>query len=229
MTAIECESLEHTYVVDDVEVRAVRGVDLVVEDGDTVALLGTSGSGKSTLLAMCAALLRPTGGRLAVAGSDVGEMTEREALALRAAHLGVVLQSPGRNLLGYATALENLLFAQRAGGVSRRERRARAEELLDEVGLADGGHKPIAALSGGEQQRLAVAMSLSNRPRLLLADEPTSQLDDANGRRVVELLSAARDRHGATVVVVTHDPDVAAAMDRTVHLRDGRLIGEEWA
>jgi putative ABC transport system ATP-binding protein len=223
---VRCDSLVHIYRVKDVEVVALRGVDLIVPRGETVALLGPSGCGKSTLLALLAGLLRPSAGRVEVAGRDIGKLSERDLLALRRTDVGVVLQNAGRNLLPYAAALDNLTFAQRGTGRSRRARRSRGIELLDAVGLGDAAGKPVHALSGGEQQRLGVAVSLANGPSVVLADEPTSQLDTANAAQVVRLLRLARDRWGATVVVVTHDPAVGAAMDRTVSMRDGRVGAE---
>jgi putative ABC transport system ATP-binding protein len=228
MTApvVRCESLVHIYRLKDVEVVALRGVDLAVAAGETVALLGPSGCGKSTLLALLAGLLRPSAGRVVVAGRDIGRLTERELLGLRRGTVGVLLQNAGRNLLPYASAVDNLTFAQRGTGRRQRVRRERAGELLDAVGLGDAAGKPVHALSGGEQQRLGVAVSLVNGPSLVLADEPTSQLDTASAAHVVRLLRLARDRWDATVVVVTHDPAVGAAMDRTVSMRDGRVGAE---
>jgi ABC-type lipoprotein export system ATPase subunit len=231
---VECESLVQIYRVVDLDVVALAGVDLTVSEGEALALLGPSGCGKSTLLSLLAGLLRPTAGRVLVAGRDIGKLDERQLLALRRTDVGVLLQNAGRNLLPYASALENLTFAQRGTGRRRRARRTRAEELLGTVGLDDAARKPVHALSGGEQQRLGLAVSLANGPRVLLADEPTSQLDADNAERVVRLLHDSRDRWGTTVVVVTHDPAVAGALDRTVSMRDGRVgaeghRGEEFA
>jgi putative ABC transport system ATP-binding protein len=223
---VHCDSLVHIYRLKDVEVVALRGVDLTVRRGEAVALLGPSGCGKSTLLALLAGLLRPSAGRVSVAGRDIGKLSERELLGLRRSDIGVLLQNAGRNLLPYASALDNLTFAQRGTGRGRRARRARGAELLDAVGLGDAAGKPVHALSGGEQQRLGVAVSLVNGPSVLLADEPTSQLDTASAAHVVRLLRLARDRWDTTVVVVTHDPAVGVAMDRTVSMRDGRIGAE---
>jgi ABC-type lipoprotein export system ATPase subunit len=234
VAVVECESLVQIYRVVDLDVVALSGVDLTVSDGEAVALLGPSGCGKSTLLSLLAGLLKPTAGRVVVAGRDIGKLDERQLLALRRTDVGVLLQNAGRNLLPYASALENLTFAQRGTGRRRRARRSRAEELLGTVGLDGAARKPVHALSGGEQQRLGLAVSLVNGPRVLLADEPTSQLDTGNADRVVRLLRDSRDRWGTTVVVVTHDPAVAGALDRTVTMRDGRVgaegrSGEEFA
>lgn len=221
--AVRCDSVVHIYRATGVEVVALRGVDLAVAPGETVALLGPSGCGKSTLLSLLAGLLRPSAGQVLVAGRDVGKLSERELLGLRRSAVGVLLQNPGRNLLPYASALENLTFAQRGPGRGGRARRERATDLLEAVGMPDAAGKPVHALSGGEQQRLSVAVSLVNGPSVVLADEPTSQLDAASAGQVVGLLRLARDRWGTAVVVVTHDPLVSAAMDRTLSMRDGRV------
>jgi ABC-type lipoprotein export system ATPase subunit len=223
MTAVRCDSVVHIYRASGVEVVALRGVDLAVAPAETVALLGPSGCGKSTLLSLLAGLLRPSAGQVEVAGRDVGKLSERELLGLRRTAVGVLLQNAGRNLLPYASAVDNLTFAQRGTDRRGRARRERALELLEAVGLPDAAGKPVHALSGGEQQRLSVAVSLVNGPSVVLADEPTSQLDAASATQVVGLLRLARDRWGTAVVVVTHDPLVASAMDRTLTMRDGRV------
>ncbi len=221
--AVRCDSVVHIYRAAGLEVVALRGVDLAVAPAETVALLGPSGCGKSTLLSLLAGLLRPSAGQVLVAGRDIGRLGERELLGLRRSTVGVLLQNAGRNLLPYASAVDNLTFAQRGADRRRRARRARAAELLEAVGLPDAANKPVHALSGGEQQRLSVAVSLANGPSVVLADEPTSQLDAASATQVVGRLRLARDRWGTAVVVVTHDPLVASAMDRTLTMRDGRV------
>lgn len=234
LPAVLCDNLVHIYRLEDTEVVALRGVDLQIDYGETLALLGPSGAGKSTLMSLLGGLLRPSAGRLYVAGHDVGKLTNRQLLALRLRDVGVVFQNPGRNLLPYASAQENLAFAQQASRRSRSSKRRRGKGLLEAVGLSASARKPVRALSGGEQQRLAVAVGLANGPRVLLADEPTSQLDRANSEAVIELLKAANRDLGTTVVLVTHDPAVGAAMGRTVTIRDGRVgaegrRGEEYA
>jgi ABC-type lipoprotein export system ATPase subunit len=209
------------YKTREVEVVALRDVDLVIDEGETVALLGPSGAGKSTLLWLMAGLLRPSAGRLWLHGADVARLSQAALDRLRAADIGVVLQNPARNLIPYATPAQNVAFAQRG----RRADRRRIGELLERVGLA-GVRRPAGGLSGGEQQRLAVAVALANRPRLLLADEPTSQLDAANGRAVIDLLRSTAAETGATVVAVTHDEAVSRALGRTVTIRDGRVGAE---
>lgn len=210
----------------DTEVVALRGADLSVEEGELVALVGPSGSGKSTLMAMLAGLLRPSAGRVEVLGRDVGRATERQLLAHRSRNVGMLMQGPERNLLPYGSARINVEFAQLNLRASRIERRRRAEELLDAVGIDVAVHRPVRTLSGGEQQRVALAAALSTGPRILLADEPTSQLDHANAERIAGLLRSTRERWGTTVIVVTHDSELGDAMDRRLTMRDGRIGSE---
>ena len=223
---LACEGLFHLYLLEGREVVALQGVDFGVDWGEMVALLGPSGSGKSTMLAILGGLERPSAGRVLLDGIDVSRLSEAQLTMLRRRRLGFIWQGPARNLLLHASAWENLDLPMVLAGLPAGRRRRRAEVLLDAVDLGGQRDKPIRALSGGEQQRLAVAVALANNPPLLLADEPTSQLDRANVRRVVELLKEAREDLGTTVVVVTHDAEVAAAMDRTVTIRDGRVSAE---
>jgi ABC-type lipoprotein export system ATPase subunit len=223
---LACEGLFHLYMLEGREVVALQGVDFGVDWGEMVALLGPSGSGKSTMLAILGGLERPSAGRVVLDGIDVSRLSEAQLTVLRRRRLGFVWQGAARNLLPHASAWENLDLPMVLAGLPAGRRRRRAKVLLDAVDLGAQRGKPIRALSGGEQQRLAVAVALANNPPLLLADEPTSQLDRANVRRVVELLKEAREDLGTTVVVVTHDAEVAAAMDRTVTIRDGRVSAE---
>ena len=223
---VRCEGLVQVYGDPGEEITALRGVDLAVAEGDTLALLGPSGAGKSTLLWLLAGLLRPTAGVVEVCGRRVGDLTGRSAADMRLRDVGVVLQNPGRNLLHSETALGNVLFAQGPTRRSRAVKRRRAAGLLDAVGLGPAARRTAGRLSGGEQQRLALAVALANGPRLLLADEPTSQLDHASAGAVVDLIRAANEDLGTTVVVVTHDPDVGSALGRTVTIRDGRVGAE---
>jgi putative ABC transport system ATP-binding protein len=221
---VRCEGVRHVYRdTDGAEVVALDDVDLEVAPGEAVALVGPSGSGKSTLLTVLAGLVRPTAGRVTVAGSDLGALSERALLGLRARSLGVVLQTPGRNVLPYASARRNVAFAQRSGEGSRAERRAEADALLDGVGLLPQAATAARHLSGGQQQRLALAVALAGDPPLLLADEPTSQLDRATGEVVLELMLRAREERGTALVVVTHDREVSARLDVERTISDGRL------
>ncbi|MEV5410729.1 ATP-binding cassette domain-containing protein [Thermopolyspora sp. NPDC052614] len=219
--AVHCHGVVQIYKTRELEVVALRDVDLVIEQGETVALLGPSGAGKSTLLWLMAGLLRPSAGRLLLHGADVSRLPQAALDRMRATDIGVVLQNPARNLIPYATPAQNVAFARQP----RRADRRRTRELLERVGLG-GVNRPAGGLSGGEQQRLAVAVALANRPRLLLADEPTSQLDAASGRAVIDLIRQAAAEDGTTVVAVTHDEAVSRALGRTVTIRDGRVGAE---
>jgi ABC-type lipoprotein export system ATPase subunit len=220
---VRCDGLVHVYGDVGQQVSALRGVDLEIAAGETVAVLGPSGSGKSTLLWILAGLMKPTAGLVELGGRNLARLGPREATELRLRDVGVVMQTPARNLLAHETALANVLFAQSPTRRTRRAKRLRARALLDAVGL--GGHEAKIAgrLSGGEQQRLAIAVALANGPDLLLADEPTSQLDRASSKDVLTLIRAANADLGTTVLAVTHDPEVSASLGRTVTIRDGRV------
>ncbi|MGH9125496.1 MAG: ABC transporter ATP-binding protein [Acidimicrobiales bacterium] len=224
--AVRCEGLVHVYGAIREEVTALRGVDLSVEDGGMLALLGPSGSGKSTLLWILAGLIRPTAGTVDIFDQRLGSLSAQEATYLRRRQIGIVLQNPARNLFPHETALGNVLFPQRPSRLRATQKRVRALNLLDAVGIGPLRNRVAGRLSGGEQQRLAVAIALANEPRLLLADEPTSQLDRASADAVLGLLRAANQEHGTTVVAVTHDPLVGAALGRTITIRDGRVGSE---
>ncbi len=204
-------------------VEILRGADLTVAAGETVGVVGPSGSGKSSLLMIMAGLERATGGVAKALGRDLTAMGEDELARFRRDHMGVVFQS--FHLIPTMTALENVAAPLELAGARDAFERAAAE--LDSVGL--GGrldHYP-AQLSGGEQQRVALARAVAPRPKLLLADEPTGNLDETTGATITELLFALRDRHGATLVMVTHSPDLAARCDRVAHMRDGRTLAPE--
>jgi putative ABC transport system ATP-binding protein len=223
---VTIDQLFHIHRLARHEVVSLQGVDLAVERCETVALLGPSGSGKSTLLSILGGLERPSAGRVLVDGLDLAKLSETTLTAFRRRRVGFVWQVPARNLLPHASAAENLELPMVLARLPAARRRRRARMLLQAVDLGGVGGRPVRALSGGEQQRLAVAIALANNPPLLLADEPTSQLDRPNVTRVVEILQAARDDLGTTVMVVTHDPEVAARMDRTITIRDGRVGAE---
>jgi putative ABC transport system ATP-binding protein len=222
-TMVRCDGLVQVYGTPGQEVTALRGVDLTVAEAETVALLGPSGAGKSTLLWLFAGLLRPTAGIVEVCSRRLSDLTPKSAAEMRLRDVGVVMQNPGRNLLPYETAIGNLLIAQAPTRRSWAAKRRRSVALLDSVGLANLARRPAGRLSGGEQQRLAVAVALANGPRLLLADEPTSQLDHGSAAAVIDLIRAANQDLGTTVVVVTHDQAVGSALGRTVTIRDGRV------
>ncbi|WP_435861264.1 ABC transporter ATP-binding protein [Streptomyces tauricus] len=223
---VVCDNLVRVYRTDEVEVQALQGLDLVVEEGECVALVGASGSGKSTLLSILSGLDLPTAGRARVAGHDLLALRRRERLGYRRHTVGFVWQQTGRNLLPYLTALENVALPMKYVRVPRRKRAARAAELLDVLGVAYCRDRRPAELSGGEQQRVAVAVATANAPRVLLADEPTGELDTASGEEVFAALRRANEELGATVLVVTHDPLVSEQVRRTVRIRDGRTSTE---
>jgi len=207
---------------DGAEVRALDGVNLAVRRGEMVAVMGPSGSGKSTLLNMLGALDRPTSGRVLVNGQDLA--TIKDVDRFRARTVGFVFQL--HNLLPTLTARENVEIPMQGQPISRRERRRRAEELLHLVGLGDRMHHQPAQLSGGERQRVAIARALANRPSILLADEPTGNLDTQSGMEVIELLQKINREQGMTILLVTHDPRVARMAQRILTMQDGRIVDD---
>jgi ABC-type lipoprotein export system ATPase subunit len=221
---VRCTDVEQVYRVDGEDVVALREVQLRVAESESVALFGPSGSGKSTLTSLLAGLRRPTSGRIVVGEDELTSMSESELLRLRGRRVGVVVQNPSRSLLPYGTAEDNIRFAQRAIRRVRRRTLTAPEELLRRLGLDELAGQRTARLSGGEQQRLSVAVAMATSPQLLLADEPTSQLDGPNRDRVVALLQRIGAEFGTTVVVVTHDDVVAEATDRIVRLAEGRVV-----
>lgn len=203
-------------------VRALDGVDFELDRGLLVAIVGASGSGKTTLLNLLGAMDHPTSGEVIIAGLRLGGFNERELTAHRRSKIGFVFQA--FNLIPNLTALENVMLPLEYNGVAAGERRRRALELLEQVGMAHRlGHKP-ARLSGGEQQRVAIARALANDPPVILADEPTGNLDSITGKQVMELLHGLAHERGKTVVVVTHDETIRARADITLHIRDGRIL-----
>ena len=221
---ILCRDLVRIFVTEGVEVQALQGLTLRVERGEVVALVGASGSGKSTLLAILSGLDRPTGGAARVAGQDLVTMTRAERVAFQRHRVGFVWQQTARNLLPYLTAAENVVVPMALAGTPRRgaARAARAAELLEMLGVTHVADSLPAHMSGGEQQRVAIAVALANSPRVLLADEPTGELDEATSAEVLEAFRTANAELGTTVLVVTHDPAVADHVSRTVRIRDGR-------
>ena len=216
---VECRALVKEMPSGGKTLRILDGVDLAIEPGEFVGIVGPSGSGKSTLLGLMAGLDRPTSGSIRIDGRALEAMDEDELALLRRTGVGFVFQS--FQLLGNLTARENVLLPLELAGVEDAERRT--DELLAEVGLGDRGHHYPTQLSGGEQQRVALARAFAPRPTLLFADEPTGNLDSETGSRVLRLLLDMRERHGTTLVLVTHDAEIAALADRQVHLFGGRI------
>jgi putative ABC transport system ATP-binding protein len=205
-------------------VEILREIDLEIARGEYVAVMGASGSGKSTLLGLMAGLDTPTAGSILLDGTEISGLAEDELADLRGRKIGFVFQS--YQLIPTLTAEENIVLPAELAGDSGRAAAERARFLLESVGLGDRGtHYPVQ-LSGGEQQRVALARAFMRRPPLLLADEPTGNLDSRNGRQVLELLLALNEREGATLVLVTHDPELAGHAGRIITLRDGRIVGD---
>lgn len=220
---IHCDGLVKIYKSSDLEVVALQGLDLRVEDGELMAIIGSSGSGKSTLLNMLGGLDRPSAGKLFVDGKDMLTMTDRQLIRYKRESVGFVWQNNARNLIPYLTAQENVELPVLLKG---RRKRSRALELLDAVGLQHRRHNRLSELSGGEQQRVAIAIALANQPRLLLADEPTGSLDTKTASQVLDLFRRLNREMGLTIVIVTHDPQLARKVDRVVAIRDGRTSSE---
>jgi len=222
MTEIKVQDLTKTYRVGDVEVHALRGVNLKIERGEFVAVVGPSGSGKSTLFHILGGLTPPTSGTVLIDGRDLVKMSESDRTRLRKTTVGFVFQK--YNLLPTLTGAGNIEIARHIAGKNGSERDPQFEEILKLLGIASRlNHKP-RALSGGEQQRIAIARALVNHPALLLADEPTGNLDTENSTAVLSVLQGVNKRLGQTILMITHDPEAAAYADRTVTMRDGRIV-----
>ena len=224
--AILCENLVKIYKVADLEVVALQGLDLHVEPAEVVAVVGASGSGKSTLLNILGGLDEPTAGRADVGGHDLARMRPRERTWYRRRVVGFVWQQTARNLVPYLSAVENVELPMLLDGVAGHERRRRAGALLELVGLGDRRTLRPDRLAGGEQQRVAVAVALANRPTVVLADEPTGELDTESASELFGALRRVNHELGTTIVLVTHDPLVAEHVGRTVAIRDGRTSTE---
>ncbi|MFW6090227.1 MAG: ABC transporter ATP-binding protein [Actinomycetota bacterium] len=224
---IHCQALVRIFKADGIEVQALQGLELRVAEGEMVAVVGASGSGKSTLLNILAGLDRPTAGVAAVAGHDLLAMGRKERVSYQRHTVGFVWQETSRNLLPYLSAAENiavpLVLARRRG---RRARRERVAELLELLDLGHCRDRRPRELSGGEQQRVAIATALANSPQVLLADEPTGELDQDTSREVLSAMANANTELGVSVLIVTHDPLVGGYVRRTVQIRDGRTSAE---
>ncbi|MCQ6558525.1 ABC transporter ATP-binding protein [Paenibacillus mendelii] len=220
---IHCDGLVKIYKSDDLEVVALQGLDLHVEPGELMAIIGNSGSGKSTLLNMLGGLDKPSAGTLTVDGKDLLKFSERDLVKYKRESVGFVWQSNSRNLIPYLTAQENVELPILLKG---RRKKLRALELLDAVGLSHRVKNRLSELSGGEQQRVAIAIALANEPKLLLADEPTGSLDTKMSNQILDLFRELNHKIGITIVIVTHDPLLARKVDRVVAIRDGKTSAE---
>jgi ABC-type lipoprotein export system ATPase subunit len=223
---VACDRLVRIYAVSGIEVQALQGLDLLVGRGELTAMVGASGSGKTTLLNILAGLDAPTAGSVQVGGHDLAAMKARDRVAYRRHVVGFIWQQTSRNLLPYLTAEQNVGMPMRFTGARARARRARAGELLEVLGVVHCARRTPEKMSGGEQQRVAIAVALANRPRLLLADEPTGELDTGTAHDVFAGLRTVNAELGVTILVVTHDPAVSAQVDRVIAIRDGRTSTE---
>lgn len=223
---VVCDSLVRIYQGDGIEVQALQGLDLVVDTGELIAVVGASGSGKSTLLGILSGLDAPTAGSVRVAGWDLSAMTRTQRLDYRRHTVGFVRQQAARNLVPYLTGEQNVELPQQLAGVPRAERVERTARLLDAVGVTDCARRLPSTMSGGQQQRVAIAVGLANAPDMLLADEPTGELDTATSAEVLDALRTVNRELGTTILVVTHDPGVSGHVTRTVAIRDGRTSSE---
>lgn len=223
---IVCDNLVKIYKVADLEVVALQGLDLTVNRGELMAIIGNSGSGKSTLLNILGGLDRPSAGRVSVGNRDLLKMDDSDMVMYKRDVVGFVWQQSSRNLIPYLTALENVQVPMIIAGKRPVEQRKWAEELLHAVGLGHRMNHRLSQLSGGEQQRVAIAIGLANRPPMLLADEPTGEVDTATATTIYGIFRRLNEEYGTTVVIVSHDPAIAFRVDRVVALRDGRTSTE---
>lgn len=225
MTALlQVSDLERSYRLEGEEVHAVRNVSFSVDQGEYLAVVGPSGCGKSTLLNLLGALDRPTRGAVTLQGRSTADMNDRDATRFRLEHIGFVFQR--FHLMPTLTALENVELPMAEAGAAKPARRARARELLAYMGLGHRERHRPTQLSGGEQQRVSIARALANKPMLLLADEPTGELDAKTGREIIDLFGRLNDE-STTILVVTHDEELAAAASRVIHMRDGRIVADD--
>lgn len=226
---IDCRDLFKIYKRADLEVVALRGLDLSVEAGELIAIIGASGSGKSTLLNILAGLDRPSAGQVLVGSRDLLDVSERDLVMYRRSEVGFVWQATARNLVPYLSVADNIALPMALSGEPAKARRAWSDELLESLGMADKKDRFPYQLSGGEQQRAAIAVGLANKPPLLLADEPTGELDTENADNIFEMIRGLNRSYGLTVVTVTHYAGVSQFVDRVVHIRDGRIGSETFS
>ncbi len=223
---ITCENLVKIYKMEQIELLALQGLDLNVERGEVMALVGSSGSGKSTLMNILGGLDRPTAGRVVVGDRELLKLSQRRLNTYRRHHVGFVWQQTARNLISYLNAQQNVELPMLMAGTLPATRRQRATELLEAVGIAHRRDHRLDQMSGGEQQRVAIAVGLANRPDLLLADEPTGELDSATAQVIFDIFHSINEVYGTTIVIVSHDPQIAQHVARVVAIRDGKTSSE---
>lgn len=224
---ISCEGLVKIYMTDNRKVMALEGLDLTIEEGEMMAIIGKSGSGKSTLLHIIGGLETPTAGNLLINGKDISSLKEKEMVTYRKSTVGFVWQKSARNLFPYLTTLQNVETPMYFRKGNEKKRRKRALELLEAVGMEEHANKFPAQLSGGEQQRVAIAAALANEPSILLADEPTGAVDSKTADQIFSLFHKLNCELGITIVIVTHDMALADRVDRTVLISDGKISTEK--
>ena len=221
-----CDNLVKIYKVADLEVVALQGLDLVVNRGEFMAIIGNSGSGKSSLLNILGGLDSPSAGSCVVGGMDLVKASESDLVFYKRYKVGFIWQQSARNLIPYLTAFENVQTPMLFANILGQSRKARAEQLLEAVGLGDRMHHKLAQLSGGQQQRVAIAIALANDPDLLLADEPTGEVDNETAAQIYDALRTLNRERGLTIIIVSHDRNIAQRVDRVVAIRDGRTSTE---
>ncbi len=223
---ITCENLVKIYKIADMEILALQGLDLTVQQGELMGIVGVSGSGKSTLMNVLGGLVRPSAGKVLVDGHDLLKLSDSAVNKYRREKVGFIWQQGARNLIPYLSALENVEMPMMLAGRGGKKTRTRAEELLDMVGLNERKHHYLSEMSGGEQQRVAIAVSLANEPAILLGDEPTGELDSTTSLSIYEAFRTLNQELGITILIVSHDPTVAKHVDRVMAIRDGKAASE---
>lgn len=221
---VSCDNLVRIYKTEETEVLALQGLDISIEQGELVAIIGASGSGKSTFLNILGGLDKPSAGNITVAGMDLSKLTDREMLIYKRNIVSFIWQNSARNLLPYLSAIENIVLPMEI--IGKKPDYNKARKLLELVGIGDKADSKLFTLSGGEQQRVAVAMALSNEPKILLADEPTGAVDNATANMILDLFRKINKELGVTIIIVTHDMKLSAKVDRVIKIRDGRTSTE---
>ncbi len=221
-----CDDLYKIFKVADIEVMALQGLDLTVKRGELIGVVGASGSGKTTLMNVLGGLTRPSAGQVIIDGLNLLKLSTRELTRYRQLSVGFVWQQGSRNLIPYLSALDNIKLPMTLAGLPRGRAEARARRLLERVGLEDRAEHQPMQLSGGEQQRVAIAVALANEPKLLLADEPTGELDSTTSNQVYDLFKSLNEEDNLTICIVSHDPEIALHVKRVVQIRDGKFASE---